>query len=96
MKVTASEELKLKQGAVPSNLASTLIETDSEFFRSRTLHFLTASAENLSRKFNGTWASYWPYTPANSLGNEISIEEIVHQFAVKHPRHMRLCNILSD
>ena len=32
MKVTGSEELKLKQGAVPSNLASTLIETDSEFF----------------------------------------------------------------
>ena len=32
MKVTASEELKLKQGAVLNNLASTLIETDSTFF----------------------------------------------------------------
>ena len=27
---------------------------------------------------------------------EISIEEVIHQFAIKHPRRMRLCNILSD
>ena len=37
VKVTAIEELKLKQGAVPSNLASTLIEKIQNFSK----HFLS-------------------------------------------------------
>ena len=114
MKVTASEELKLKQGAVPNNLASTLIETDSEFFPNifcllnilAVLPVTSCEAErcisSLCRLKTYLRSAMGPERLTGLAllhihkDIEISIQEVIHQFAIKHPRRMRLCNILSD
>ncbi len=111
--VTPGELTKLKQGGVPRNICTALVETTSDLFPNiyclltvlAVLPVTSCEAKrciSCLRRLKSYLRSSMGQDRLTGLAllhihNDIPVNvEIVEEFALKHPRRMRLSNILCD